>query len=413
MLLKNGTVCDYAQERKADVRIDGGKIVEVCENILPRAGEEVLECDGYVIMPALIDMASPKNKTLSRKTLQSLTQKALSGGVGSVLLRPDSTPRIDSESIIELVLSLDSALNVHFLPSIAPYKDGRIVEIASLVANGAYAIFLESGIKGGIEGYALHKIAQYAQMLEVPIIASPQESSLSDGAMNEGMICAELGLPGISSLAQTIEVARFCEMARFSQTKWVLDVISEKESLDIIAFFRQFGAQILTQTSIHHLILSDEHCRQFDTRFKLFPPLKDSGTRDFLCSVLESHIDMLTCLQSDSYKSLKDQVFESASFGINAFEIYLALGIEYLVKPKLISLSRFSELTSYAQAQLLKLPKGAIEQGKDADLVIVDCSSYVEVSDMSSPYYGQKLAGKVVQTLVAGKVYTPSSLANK
>ena len=411
MLLKNGVLCDALKECKADLRVDEerGIISEIGENLAPQSAESVLECSGKVILPALIDMTYPKNQVLSRKNLESLTQKALRGGVGSLLLRPESTPRIDSAAIIELVSSLDSSLSVHFLPSLAPTtlespeSKPKITEVASLIFSGARAIYLESSAQN-IDGYTLHKIAQYAQMLQVPIIASPQEPSLSEGVMNESQVSAQLGLPAIPPLAQTMQVAKLCELARYSGTKWVFDVISEVESLQIIEYFTQMGAQILAQTSLHHLILSDEHCAAFDTRFKLFPPLKDPATREQLRAHLDSGISLLTCLQSDSYKSKKDQVFESASFGINALEHYFSLGFSYLVKSNLITLQRFSELTSYAQARLLSLPKGALEVGLDADLIIVDLQESFCVEDTFSPYNGERLSGVVTQVLLGGKI---------
>lgn len=411
MLLKNALLCDAFKECKADLRVDEerGIISEIGENLAPQSAESVLECSGKVILPALIDMAYPKNQVLSRKNLESLTQKALRGGVGSLLLRPESTPRIDHAAIIELVSSLDSSLSVHFLPSLAPTtlespeSKPKIAEVASLISSGARAIYLESSAQN-IDGYTLHKIAQYAQMLQVPIIASPQEPSLSEGVMNESQVSAQLGLPAIPPLAQTMQVAMLCELARYSGTKWVFDVISEVESLQTIAHFTQMGAQILAQTSLHHLILSDEHCAAFDTRFKLFPPLKDPATREQLRAHLDSGISLLTCLQSDSYKSKKDQVFESASFGINALEHYFSLGFSHLVKSGLITLSRFSELTSYAQARLLSLPKGALEVGLDADLIIADLHHTHTISDLSSPYNGERLSGVVTQVLLGGKI---------
>lgn len=411
MLLKNALLCDALKECKADLRVDEerGIISEIGENLAPQSAESVLECSGKVILPALIDMAYPKNQVLSRKNLESLTQKALRGGVGSLLLRPESTPRIDHAAIIELVSSLDSSLSVHFLPSLAPTtlespeSKPKIAEVASLISSGARAIYLESSAQN-IDGYTLHKIAQYAQMLQVPIIASPQEPSLSEGVMNESQVSAQLGLPAIPPLAQTMQVAMLCELARYSGTKWVFDVISEVESLQTIAHFTQMGAQILAQTSLHHLILSDEHCAAFDTRFKLFPPLKDPATREQLRAHLDSGISLLTCLQSDSYKSKKDQVFEFASFGINALEHYFSLGFSHLVKSGLITLQRFSELTSYAQARLLSLPKGALEVGLDADLIIVDLQESFCVEDTFSPYNGERLSGVVTQVLLGGKI---------
>lgn len=401
MLLKNGTICDYSQERKADVRIESTLIKEVAPSLSPKECEEVLDCTDKFILPALIDISYPKNKSLCRKTLQSLSQKALQGGVGSVLLRPDSSPSIDSEAIIELVSSLDSALSVHFFSSILATKDDSLTQIASLISTGARAIYLHSP---DISGYALHKVAQYAKMLNVPIIATAQEPSLCDGVISQSEISSTLGLPSIPSISQTMEVARLSEMSRFSETKWIFDAIIHPQSLKIIETFKAMGAEILAQTPIHHLIFTHDDIKDYDTRFKLFPPLVSEEERDFLRDCLDSRIDMLTCLQSDSYNSLKDQVFENASFGINAFGFYFPLGFSQLVKQGIISLSRFSQMTSYAQAKCFSLNKGEITPQKDADIIIIDLQAKTEVNDSFSPYHGMCLHSKVLHTIIEGEV---------
>lgn len=413
MLLKNGTICDYSQERKADVRIENTTIMQVEPNLTPNANEQIIDCKDKVILPALIDIAYPKNKSLCRNTLQSLSQKALQGGIGSILLRADTSPSIDSEAIIELVSSLDSALSVHFFSTILPTKSTpknpndttsqkeSIAEIASLASVGARAIYLPTST---ITGYALHKIAQYAQMLQIPIIATANEASLADGVVAQSEISSILGLPSIPALSQTMEVARLSELARFSQTKWIFDSITHTQSLKIIENFKQMGAEILAQTPIHHLIFTHDDIGEYDTRFKLSPPLISKEERDFLRTNLNSQIDMLTCLQSDSYNSLKDQVFENASFGINAFGFYFPLGFTHLVKSGHISLSRFSEMTSHAQAQAFGLNKGAIAKGKDADIIIIDLQSHTQINDAVSPYHATTLQSKLIHTIINGDI---------
>lgn len=402
MLLKNGEICDYRQYKKSDVRIRDGRICEIGQNLESLENEEVIDCANRVILPALIDMAYPKNKTLSLKTIQSLCEKALVGGVGSILLRPDTTPKIDSEAIIEFVNSMNQTLkSVNIIPCIAPLKDEALNNISMLVSSGARAIVTD----GAMSGYMLYKISQYANMLDVPLVAIAQEMSLSEGVINEGELCFKLGLPGIPQIAQTIEVARFSELARFSGVRLSFDAISEGQSLGIISHFKKMGANITTQTPIHHLILSDEKCDGYDTSAKIFPPLKDKATQELLCQKLDSEIDMLTCLQSNTYRSLKDQVFESASFGINAIMFYFALGYEFLVKRNLIDLKRLSYLTSYAQARLFGLNKGEIDLQKDADLIIIDPNGTTQVSDAPNPYNGLTLQSRVVATVTQGRVH--------
>ncbi len=401
MLLKNGEICDHKQHKKSDIRIKDGKICEIGQNLESLDNEEVIDCANKIIMPALIDMAYPKNKTLSLKEIQSLCDKALAGGVGTILLRPDSTPKIDSEAIIEFINSMNQTLkSATLIPCIAPLKDEKLNNISTLVSSGARAIITN----GEMSGYMLYKIAQYANMLDVPLVALAQEASLSEGVINESELSFKLGLPAIPQIAQTIEVARFSELARFSGVKLVFDAISEGKSLEIISNFKKMGANITTQIPIHHLILSDEKCDGYDTSAKIFPPLKDKATKELLCQKLNSEIDMLTCLQSDTYKSLKDQVFESASFGINAIMFYFALGYEFLVKSNLIDLKRFSYLTSCAQARIYGLNKGEIALQKDADLIIIDPNATTQVSDAPNPYNSLTLQSKVVTTITQGAI---------
>ncbi|STQ85166.1 amidohydrolase family protein [Helicobacter fennelliae] len=405
MLLQNGTICDHKQHKKADIRIQNGIITEIQTHLAPHNNEEIYDCHHKVILPALIDMAYPKNKTLSLKILQTLGQKALSGGIGTIILRPDTTPKIDSEAMIEFIHSFNSTSNIQFIPCVSPIKDNALNTLSTLVSNGARAIV----VRREMDNYTLYKISQYASMLEIPLIASPQDLSLSDGVIDESELSFELGLPGVLGIAQTIEVATFSELARFSRIELVFDAITERQSFCIIEEFKKMGAKLITQTPIHHLLFTHKHCSDYDTRFKLFPPLKDEDTRAFLIQNLNSSIDMLTSLQSDTYKSAKDQVFENASFGINAFAFYFALGYEFLVKPKIIDLSRFSYLTSYAQAKLFGLNKGEISEGRDADLIIVDLDSHTFVKDAFNPYDNQTLQSQITGIFLNGVSINPNN----
>lgn len=394
MLLKNGYICDFRGKKKADVRIKNGTIIEI-GNLNAIENENIIDCQNKVILPSLIDMVYPKNKTLSLSSLESLVKKAKSGGVGTILLYPDTTPPIDAESMLEFVRSADSNYEINLFPSIATLKDGNLNNLATLKTSGAKAFISDSNINS----FTLLKIAQYANMLNMPLIFHTQDSSLSDGVMNESPLSFKLGLPAINSLSQSIEVAKLCELSRFSKTEIIFSVISEIDSINIIKKFKEMGAKIKTQTSIHHLILSQELCEGYDTSYKIFPPLKDENTIKFLKENLNDNIDMLTALQCDSYKSLKDQVFELASFGVNAISFYFSLGYEFLVKSGVIDLARFSYLTSKSQSKILGLNKGEISEGFDADLIVVDLDSSFVVNEAFNPYNNMRLSGVVTNII--------------
>ncbi|PAF47807.1 hypothetical protein BKH46_02960 [Helicobacter sp. 12S02634-8] len=404
MLLKNGLICDHSQMTKADVRICGGKITEIAPSLESIKDEEILECQGRLIAPALIDLyVYPKSKSLSQKTLTSLSQKSIKGGVGSVLILPDTTPACENEAMIELVKSIDAMTEATLIPSIKPTNgQNRINDISILHTQGGKVIYIDSTI----DGNNLLRVMQYALMLQIPIICFAQDIELGKGVINEGKLAADLGLPSISSLSQTKEVAKIAEATRHTGAKLLFGAITEPQSLQIIDYFKATPAPILTQTPIHHLILDQSACNHYNTKAKLNPPLKDPLSKQALLNALkDGKIDMLTSLQCADYNSKKDQVFELASFGIDAISYYFALAYTHLIDSGYLSLQRFLSIAAKNQADFLSLNKGEIAIGKDADLIVINTEAHTQITDNFSPYYGQTLLSKVEKTIINGKIY--------
>ncbi|PAF43067.1 amidohydrolase family protein [Helicobacter sp. 11S03491-1] len=403
MLLKNGFICDYVQNKKADIRIQEGKIIEISPQLYAKNDEEQINCEGKYIIPALIDLnVYPKSKTLSQKTLTSLSKKSLKGGVGTVLILPDTIPACEDEAIIELIKSIDALTEITLIPSIKPTDSmQKINNIAILCAQGGRAIYINSAI----DGNNLFRITQYALMLQIPIICFAQDIDLGNGVINEGKLASILGLPSISPLSQTKEIAKISETARYTHTKVLFSSVTEPEAFEIIDYFRSKKANILIQTPIHHLILDENACNHYNTKAKLNPPLKDFDTQKKLLNALKKgQIDMLTSLQCADYNSQKDQVFELASFGIDAISYYFALAYTYLIKTNVLTLENFLKIASKNQSDFLSLNKGEISLGKDADLMIVDLNAHTQVTDSFSPYYQQTLLSKIESVILNGRL---------
>lgn len=404
MLLKNGFICDYHQNQKSDILIQEGKIVEISPQIPAPQNDEVIDCDGKFIFPALIDLnVYPKTKSLSQKTLTSLSKKAIKGGVGTMLILPDTIPACESEAMIELIKSMEAISEGNIIASIKPTNtDKKINNISILSAQGGKAIYIDSSI----DGNNLLRITQYASMLNLPIICFAQDFEIAKGVINEGKLASELGLPSISPLCQTKEVAKFAEVARYSKTHFLFNALTEPNALEMVDYFRAKEAKISIQTPIHHLILDENACKKYNTRAKLNPPLKDTKSQQKLVEALKNHkIDMLTSLQCADYNSQKDQVFELASFGIDVIGYYFPLAYTYLIQADILSLQDFFKIAAKNQADFLNLNKGEISVGKDADLMIVDLEANTPIIDSFSPYYPQNLSSKVEFMIVGGKIY--------
>lgn len=444
MLFKNAALCDYRGTKMGDVRVQDGIITHI-GHLSAYPNEQVFEVGGRVLLPAMIDLnIAPKSLSLSRKSLLSLAGKALKGGVGSMLLYPHTSPSCSENGSIELIKSLNAQSPIHLLPAISPLNaQGKLSDISTLHASGARAIFAFSDTPA----HTLMRIAQYAQMLDIPLICFCQDRDVSDGVMNEGLLSASLGLPSIPAYSQTKEVAKVAEMLFPLPIKLVFDTLVYPRSFEILS--RAYGldsinawsinapdsintesakniesanathtesstkfatnahndynrlppsfkAQFFTQTSIHHLALDESLCDNYNTAAKLNPPLVDKASQNTLIDLLQNgSIHTLTSLQCADFNAKKDQVFELASFGIDALEVYFSLLYTYLHKAHNIPLEFISRLTSYNPAQILNLNKGALDEGKIAEFIIVNPDISFVLQDNFSPYNQQILHAKI------------------
>lgn len=400
MLLKGGRVCDFCSDDLMDLRILDGIIVERGKELKQNQDEEVVDCSGCLITPSLIDLGIySKNRVLSLQNLKNLNKKCQKGGVGSILFGADMIPSVDSGSYIEYLALANKELSLNVYASILGVEEDRVLDIASLHALGGRMIWTKSE---DFQGHSLMVLANYAKMLKIPFFLTPLDSQLGCGVMNEGLLASHLGLSGIPEIAYSKESAMACEIARSFGVKMVLQIF-DSASFELIKFAKDRGAEIEVQSSIHHLVLNENVYENYDTRAKIYPPLKNEEQRQILVEKLQSgEIAMLTSLQNAYYNSQKDQVFELASSGIDEISNYFSLLYTFLIKTKLISRSHLSLITSRNQAQVLGLKKGALDVGYDADLILVDENHRFVCEDSYSPYFGMELFAKIVGYMHSG-----------
>jgi len=371
-----GVVIDPDGERSARVHIENG--------VIERIEEKSTDKEGW-ILPALVDLnVSVKDERLNRKNLEDLARAAQRGGVASVVLRPDIDPPLNDEIHLEFINSHHFFCDIY--GALLATKDGGMSEIATLARKYARTLFVFSDT----DSYLLARIFEYAKMLRIPLFVSVRNATLrSVGVMNEGVVSFELGLGGLSKLEEYSEVAKIIEFSEFYEVEVLFQDISTARVLDLIAQSRRCHAEV----PLHHLLLSDEACRGYNTLAKLLPPLRDEKERRLLLEALaQGRIDFLTSLHSPKSYTQKDLSFDEAAFGVDAISFFLPLAYTKLVKSGIVSMSRLMELLSANGAKLLGLSRGYVRPGYEARLIRFYPDRVVEGHGL---YEGERLYGEV------------------
>jgi len=326
-------------------------------------------------------------------TIDKLSCKAKTNGFGTVVLSSFCTPSIDNEITLEFAKSQAALCNgAKVLNLIAGIKEqGKLSDISILLKEGAVGIEFESSIDGNM----IRRLMEYASMYDVKLFCRAKDLALQgEGVMNEGTISSRLGLGGVPDVAESSQVARIGELAEFYGVDVVILAASTPRTLKLCAQ----NPRLFAQVSIHHLLLNDEVCDNYNTSGKIWPPLRDEKNRLEMLEFLKNgNLETLTSLHTPVSASFKDAVFAEAAYGIDGLNSFLPLLYTYLVKPGYIDMSTLSKLTSGNCAKLVGLDshKGYIKEGFDIDLILFDPNVIGSIDLPGSPYNGWKVEGKV------------------
>lgn len=374
-IIKNATLCDALGERVSDIRVCDGIIQEIAPNL---SGTNTFDATNLYLIPSLIDL-NIKPKSYKQQDLKKIEKKALQGGVGSIALT------LDNDSSLYESLSLFSLYSpIHFLQNINPYKDSKVQNIAKLHKNGGSLIEFSSSLKTS----TLLCVYDYAKLLNIPCFCYANDMELSSKGSIESEMSYKMGLSSLPHYLQSIEFSRISQIAHFKQVSTLLHAINDCNVLKT----SEHNAFTFTEVSIHHLILNESSIANYNTWGKLNPPLCTKEMQSELLNSLHL-IDTLSSTHQEFSTSSKEQTFDDAISGVECLEFYFPLLYTYLVKSSKLSLQELCKKTSYTQAQLLNLKKGLIQEGYDADFILVDPSKEFEINH---PLYGKQLLyGKI------------------
>ncbi len=418
LLLKNGRIVDPASgtDRARDVLVVDGKIAKIDDRI-PEEDSQVIDLKGFVVCPGFIDMhvhlREPGQEW--KETVATGTRAAAAGGFTGVACMPNTVPVIDNRAVTEFVLTQaeeQGVVPVYPIGCVTKTQAGKeLAEMGDMVEAGARA-FSDDG-KAVMPSVLMRKALEYSQIFDVPIIDHCEDPSLVDGGvMNEGVVATRLGLPGWPGVAEDVIVERDVLLAEYTGGHAHIAHMSTARGADLVRRGKERGIPVTCEVTPHHLVLTDEAVESFDTNAKMNPPLRDENDRrGLLEAIVDGTVDVIATDHAPHHQDEKCVEFSHAPFGVVGLETAVSICLDRLVHAEIIDLPRLVELLSTAPARILRLDKGTLARGADADITVLDLDREVTVDKTTfkskgknTPFEGWKLRGATVMTVVGGRI---------
>ncbi|MGE3066847.1 MAG: dihydroorotase [Hyphomicrobiaceae bacterium] len=415
----NARVIDPASGRDepGGVLVRDGVIAEVGPHLRRNApeGADVIDCKGNLLCPGLIDMqvytGEPGQE--HRETLKTASQAAAAGGVTTIVVMPDTEPVIDQVALVDFVQrrARDNAIvNVHVMAAMTRGLQGQeITEIGLLKRAGAVAF---TNGKGSVANTrVMNNALLYAKDFGALIVHHTEDPYLTQGAvMNAGEVSTRLGLPGVSSAAETIVLERDVRLVEVTGGRYHAATLSCAASMAVIRAAKARKLPVTCGVSINHLTLNENDIGHYRTFFKLRPPLRSEDDRMSLVRALAAgEIDVIVSSHDPQDVEVKRQPFAEAADGAIGLETLLAAALRLNHNDDVPLLAILRAMT-INPARLLGLPSGRIEKGAPADLVLVDPGqpwvvdkALIRARSKNSPFDESKMQGRVLLTMVAGR----------
>jgi len=448
LLLTGGRVLDPANQldSQTDLLIVSGKIAAVGPTAAKQAPDhtERRDVSGQIVCPGLIDLHAHLREPgqSAKETIATGTASAARGGFTSVVCMPNTAPAIDSTSTVALIhekAAREGLVNVFVTGAITKGIAGEeLASIGSLKKAGVVAITDDGHCVQNND--LMRRACEYAKMFDLPVMDHCQDYSIvTDGVMHEGYWSTVLGLRGWPAAGEEMIVARNILLAELTGASVHCQHLSAAGSVALIREAKKRGVPISGEACPHHFTLTDAAIAgsekfwaqdgkgifgfksppqefpswpSYDTNFKMNPPLRSAKDREaILAGLADGTIEILASDHAPHCDYEKEVEFDYAPFGITGFETELALSLMQLVHARRLPLGDLITKYTVNPAKLLRLNKGTLSVGADADVTVFDpdqewvfTRAATASKSANNPFYGWPLKGKATATIVGGKI---------
>lgn len=394
-----------------DIGVANGIIVDPADIRNP----EKIDLTGKVIAPGFIDLhvhlRQPGNT--GAETIATGTMAAAAGGFTSIVAMPNTKPCCDSAGPIELIKresELSAKVRVFTCGCLSKNQEGKEMASIGSLKNAGVVALSDDGRCIQDHNLMRHVVA-YAKSFGLPIMDHCEEDSLKgDGVMHEGKWSVLLGMQGIPAASEEIMVQRNIILSNMIGWKIHIQHVSTRESVDMIRRARSRGIMISAEATPHHIALTDENIKKFDTNYKMNPPLRSEDDRQGVIEGLrDGTITIIATDHAPHTQTHKEVEFDIAPFGIIGLETAIPVCFTELYHTGILSLSDLIAKFTVGPAEFLGLELGSLKNGSRADITIIDPNheftydvnqSYSK--SRNTPFHGTNFKGRAIATVVNG-----------
>ena len=411
LVLQGGTILDplSGRSKKGNVVIEQNKIKSIGSAIGTKS-KNMIDCSGLVITHGFCDLhvhfREPGRE--DKETLQTGSRAALAGGFTRVCIMPNTLPPLDSPESIRFIVEKAEECPVHIHPIGAVTKGQKgqeLTEVQGIISEGAVALS-DDGLPIS-DAQVMRLALEYTSMFDKPVINHAEDECLrNNGLMNEGEISTRLGLAGNPSLAEAIMIQRDLELANMIQAKLHVPHVTSASGSANIRRMKKSNQNITAEVTPHHLFFNDQALLEYNTNFKVAPPIRTENDRkELIKAVKDGTLDCIATDHAPHTIEEKEATFEIAPFGMIGLESCFGAVNKVLDMP----LKELLKLLTVNPRRIMGFDNDLFTIGCPAELTILDPDQEwifkeqnIYSKSRNTPFFGEKLKGKVHFTISKG-----------
>lgn len=418
ILIKNGRLINPSEnlDKVMDIFVEDGIIKEKAESIEKQA-DTVIDAAGCYVMPGLIDLhVHFRDPGLTYKEdIETGSKAAAKGGFTTVCCMPNTKPVVDNVETVKYIIEKGEKTGLtNVLPVGAVTKNMAGVEITNVeeLKKAGICAISEDG-KSVMNSGVYRKAMKNAAKANVPVLAHCEDINLVEGGViNLGDKSSELGVKGISNAVEDVIAMRDIMLAKETGATLHLCHCSTKDSVEMVKRAKEEGIKVTAEVCPHHFSMCSDDITSNDGNFKMNPPLRAREDMEALIKGLQDDImDVISTDHAPHSAEEKAKDLDHAPFGIVGLETSVALTVTNLVKKGYLTPMQMAAKMSYNPAKVLGIPKGTLDEGKIADITIIDPDkeytidvNTFESKGKNTPFDGYKVSGEVEYTILNGKI---------